>query len=79
MRRFKMIGFGAVLAAIVFGVSGCGGGGLAEGLPQDTATPPIPPNVQMKMVPFKSQQVRGKAKGTRGHASVSRGEISRNV
>jgi len=79
MRRFKMGGFGAVLVAIAFGVSGCGGGGVDEGLPLDTTTPPIPPNVQMKMVPFKNKQVRGKSGGTRGHASVSRGEISRHV
>jgi len=79
MRRFKMIGFGAVLAAIAFGVSGCGGGGLAEGIPLDTTTPPVPANVQMKMVPFKNQQVRGKAKGARGHAAVSRSDFGRHI
>jgi|HubBroStandDraft_4_1064222.scaffolds.fasta_scaffold1824114_1 hypothetical protein len=77
MRRFTMGGFGAVLVAVAFVVPGCGGGGVEEGLPQDTATPPIPPNVQMKMVPFKNQQARGKTSGARGHASVSRGQVSR--
>jgi hypothetical protein len=79
MRRFAMGGFGAVLVAIAFGVPGCGGGGVEEGLPQDTTTPAIPANVQMKMVPFKNQQLRGKTSGARGHASVSRGQVSRSA
>lgn len=79
MRRIAKGGVVAVLVAIAFGVSGCGGGGIDEGIPLDTTTPPIPPNVQMKMVPFKNQQAHGKTRGTRGHASVPRVQAGRPV
>jgi hypothetical protein len=79
MRRLTMGSFGAALVAIAFGVSGCGGSSeLGEGMPLDTSTPPPPPNSQMKMLPV-NKQVHGKSGGTRGHASVSRDPVGRQV
>jgi hypothetical protein len=48
-------------------------------MPLDTTTPPIPDNAQMKMVPVKGKQVRGKSSGTRGHASVSSSLVARQA
>ncbi len=79
MRRITTGCLGAALVAIAFGVSGCGGSGVGEGFPSDTTTPPIPDTVQMKMLPVKNKQVRGKTTRTRGHASVLRSEASRQA
>ena len=52
MRRSVMSALAAGLFAASLAVSGCGGGGIEEGVPQgDLKPPPVPENVQTKMGP----------------------------
>ncbi len=76
MGRIAKGGFGALLVAMAFGVSGCGGDGLEQGLPQDTAPAVIPSNVQTKMMPVRN---KGSKSGSKGHASISTGTVGRTA
>jgi hypothetical protein len=63
MRRVVMTG----LLATAFGVSGCGGAGIEQGIPQDTTPQPLPANVQTRMGPPPRKMP------TPGHTGVLRG------
>jgi hypothetical protein len=51
MRRIVLSGACVGLVALALGASGCSGGGLEAGIPQDTKPQPLPANVQTKMGP----------------------------
>jgi hypothetical protein len=53
-RRIMMVCCSALLAASL-GMSGCGGGGIEEGIPQDTK-PPDMSAVKTQMIPGKKQE-----------------------
>jgi hypothetical protein len=51
MRRIVLSGACVGLVALALGASGCSGGGIEAGIPQDTKPQPLPPNIQTKMGP----------------------------
>ncbi|MHB1561259.1 MAG: hypothetical protein ACYC61_27755 [Isosphaeraceae bacterium] len=56
MRRTVMSALTAGVFAASVAVSGCGGGGIDEGMPQGDLKPaPVPENVQIKMGPPPKQ------------------------
>jgi hypothetical protein len=69
MRRLVISGLGVGLIGMTLGLSGCGGG-IEQGIPQDTKPQPIPSNVQTKMGPPP------KRLPTPGHTGFRRGPAS---
>jgi hypothetical protein len=51
MRRLVVSGVCVGVVALALGASGCGGGGIEPGVPQDTKPQPLPDNIQTKMGP----------------------------
>jgi hypothetical protein len=51
MRRLVVSSASLGLVALALGVSGCTGGGVETGIPQDTTRQPIPADIQTKMGP----------------------------
>ncbi len=60
MRRSVMSVLTAGLFAASLFMSGCGGGGIDEGMPADVKPQPIPSNVQTKMGPPSKGNAHGK-------------------
>jgi hypothetical protein len=63
MRRLMKRGLSAAVVALSLGVGGCGGSGISEGMPSDTAPPPPPEGVQLRMGNIKPTPP-GKVAGT---------------
>ncbi len=66
MRRIVVGGLGAALAVMALGAPGCGGG-IEQGVPQDTKPQPVPANVQTRMGPPPKKLPHA------GHSSLPRG------
>lgn len=70
MKRIVMGGLGAGLVAMSLGVSGCGGGGIQEGMPSDVNSLPKPATIESKMGPppkASHGKVGGRITGWKGN------------
>lgn len=70
MRRFLMNGLAAALVALSFGVGGCGGSGISEGMQQGDTTkpPPLPEGLKVNMDPHQRTPPKVAGDGAVPHA-----------
>lgn len=63
MKRHAIFGLGAALATVCLTVSGCGGGGMSEGMPQDVNSA-TPARIESRMgPPSRAKATHGKVGG----------------